>query len=128
MDLDLDHRGSPVHNMVAQPVDDYVIGVQVSSRPWILPRVETPSGPPEIPQCHDRHIVRTREHVVAVDVTTRVTVYPRSMTMDEVRASVRETLAEEEPESLLRDGCEVGLEAMAHRLACGLQEQGVEIL
>jgi len=128
MDLDLDHRGSSVRNMVAQPVDDYVVGVQVSSRPWILPRVETKCGPPEVPQCHDRHIIRTSEHVVAVDVTTRVTVYPRSMTMDEVRASVRETMEEEEPESLLRDGCEVGLEAMVHRLACGLQEQGVEIL
>lgn len=125
--LDLDRKGKMVAGMVAQPVDDYVVGVEIKSRPWILPRVETPDGPPEIPRCCDRHIIRTENHVVVVEVTTKVTVYSRFVTMDELRECGREAIAEHAPETQASIGYETGVEAFAQRLARKLKKRGVTV-
>lgn len=127
VDLDLDYKGKSVIGMVAQPVDDYVVGVQIKSKPWILPRVNTPSGPPEIPRCRDRHIIRTDKHVVVVEVLTKVTVHPRCVEMDELRQCGREAIAEHASEAIASVGYETGVEAFARRLARKLRRRGVTV-
>lgn len=127
LNLDLDHRGKPVIGMVARPVDDYVVGVEVKSKPWILPLVDTPSGPPEVPRCRDRHIIRTDEHVVVIDVVTKVTVHPRSVTMDQIRHSVKESVDEVSPGARHLNGYEAGIQASANRLARKLRRCGVTV-
>jgi hypothetical protein len=126
-DLNLDYKGKAVTNMVVRPVDDVVIGVQVKSKPWILPRVETPAGPPNIPRCSDRHIIRTEHHVVVVEVKTKVIVHPRYVTMDQLRQCGREAIAEHAPQAEALSGYEVSIEAFARRLARKLRRRGVTV-
>lgn len=132
MPTDFEYRGEPVCGTVAWPVDGYVIGVQASSRSWILPLAEMPDDLPVVDQCRDRHIIRTDEHVVATDVLVRTQVYPRSVTMSEVRVIARETMFEKEPEMLRQRFCEQevrrALEAFARRIACRLQKFGIKII
>lgn len=125
--LDLDYKGRAVAGMVAQPVNDYVVGVEIKSRPWILPRVETPSGPPEIPRCRDRHIIRTEKHVVVVEVSTKVTVHPRMVTMAQLRSSAKESVDETGVASRTPDAYMAGIEAIARRLAKKLRQCGVDV-
>jgi len=127
MDLDLDHRGKSVTGIVSKPVDDYVVGVEVKSKPWILPLVDTPSGPPEVPRCRDRHIIRTDKHVVVVDVITKVHVFPRFLTMDQIRQQVQESVDEASPGARHLNGYEVGIQASAKRLAKKMRKCGVTV-
>lgn len=127
MSLDLDHRGRPVTGMVSQPAGQYVVGVEVKSRPWVLPLVDTPSGPPVIPRCRDRHIIRTEDEVVVVDVATRVTTYPRTTTVEALRKSVQESVDEDSPGAWHLCGYESGIEAMVKRLVRKLRRCGVQV-
>jgi len=127
LNLDLDHRGKSVTGIVSEPIDDFVVGVEVKSKPWILPLVDTPSGPPKVSRCRDRHIIRTAEHVVVVDVVAKVHVHPRLVTMNQVLQSVRETMDEEAPDAKHLDGYKTGIEALAKRLVRRLRRRGVTI-
>lgn len=128
VDLNLDYKGRPLIGFVAQPIDDFVVGVEVKSRPWILPRLQTPSGPPEIPKYRERHIMRTDNHVVVVDVIAKVHVHPRYVTMDQLRECGREAIEEHAPGATFPKGYAVAIKAFAHRLARQLRRRGVTIL
>ena len=120
-----------VKSVVAQPIGEYVVGVKVSSRPIILPRIENgPVSPPEIPQCFDRHIIRTSEGVVVVEVSAQVKVFPRVISLAVVREAVRgelDVMFQEENKSPSSESYEEGLDAMTNRLVKQLQNQGVTV-
>ena len=121
----MEHRGRSVTNVVAHPVDNHVIGVKVSSYPVILPKIEDgPVEPPEIPRCFDRHIIRTGEQVIVVEVMARVKVYPRTVPYSDVLETARSEL-----DVALQEGenYDEGLNALADRIAWRLQKQGVKV-
>ncbi len=128
----MNHRGKAVTNVVSQPMGDYVIGVQVSSRPVILPKIDDfPVKPPRIPRCFDRHIIRTDQGVVIVEVMARVKVLPLTVPFSQLVDAAREeldvALKEEGKQPADKDYTE-GLHAIANRMAWKLRKQGVQVL
>lgn len=120
-----------VRNIVAQPVDEYVVGVEVSSRPVILPKVENGTvSPPTIPCCSDRHIIRTPDSVVVVEVSARVTVFSRTIPLADVREAIRsesDIILQEEGRLPGSESYAEGLGALTGRLVKQLQDQGITV-
>jgi hypothetical protein len=112
-----------VYNVVARPTDRHVVGVEIRSKPVVLPLADGSVEPPDIPRCFDRHIFLSGDRVVTVEVMARVRSYPRQMTMDDVRAVARDTLVAE----LDGEPCSEVLEAMAQRLARKMLRRGVVV-
>lgn len=125
-----EHQGKVLNNVVATVVDGNVIGVRVKSRPVIMPEIPQ-ADPPEIPRCRDRHIVRTENHVIIVDVSVRVKVLPRVITwgsiVREAQVSLDEVLVEEGIESISPEKYREGLYVIASRIARRLQLRGMTI-
>lgn len=125
------HRGTSVCSVVAVSTVDSVVGVQVLSTPHILPLVEDgPIPPPSIPRNFDSHIIRTPSSVVVVEVTTEVTVYPRTVRLATVEESVRSSLLEGLEEEGIAPSPKAyaqGLRAMTQHLAERMRQCGVEV-
>lgn len=128
----MEHRGKAVMNVVSQPMGDHIIGVQVSSRPVILPKIDNlPVKPPRIPRCFDRHVIRTNQGVVIVEVLARVKVLPLTVPFSELVDAAREELnvaLKEEGVQLPAKTYTEGLYALANRMAWKLRKQGVQVL
>lgn len=125
----MEHRGKAVTNVVSQPMGDHIIGVKVSSRPIILPKLEGVE-PPETHRCFDRHVIRTSEGIVIVEVAARVKVLPLSVPFSEVVAAAGEALdatLKEEGQQPTAEDYTKGLYAIAQRMAWKLRKQGVTV-
>jgi hypothetical protein len=125
----MEHLGKIVTNVVSQSMGDHVISVKVSSRPIILPKFEDgPIKPPVRHRCFDRHIIRTSEGVVIVEVMARVKVLPSSVLFSQIVETAREeldaTLKEEKQQPTPEDYAS-GLHALTQRLVWRLRKQGV---
>lgn len=128
----MEYRGKAVTNVVSQPMGDHIIGVQVSSRPVILPKIDDfPVKPPRISRCFDRHVIRTDQGVVIVEVTARVKVLPLSVPFSQLMDAAREELdiaLKEENKQPEAQAYTEGLYALANRMAWKLRKQGVKVL
>jgi len=127
----MEHFGRPISNVVAYPVGDQVIGANVIAQPHVLPLVEVgPVPPPEIPQCCDRHVIRTKTHVTIIEVQVKMTAFPRVISREAVEACARVSILEAlEADNLTPTPAAYarGLRAMTQRLANRMREYGVEI-
>jgi len=130
MAVESEYRGKALCNVVATPIDGGVVGVEIRSKPIILPKIKGEELP-DIPRCRDRHIVRTEQHVVVVDVVARVKVFPRIVNFNDVWAeaceSVDAALEDEGIVDLPIEKYTEGVRAIAVRIAHRLQLQGMTI-
>lgn len=128
----MDYRGSTIRDVVVAPVDDHVVSVHIASQPHILPRIEGGEvAPPCIPGCQYRHIIRTSDSVVVVEVEARMAAYPRAIPFSQVEVVARESLLE----VLEKDGVAPtpaayarGLRTLTQRIVYQMQQCGVEIV
>ena len=125
------YQGTSVRSVVAVPTSDSVVGVQILSASHILPLIKDgPVPPPIIPLSYDRHIIRTPDSVVVVEVSAEMTVYPRTVDLSAVEESVRSSFLdalEEEGISPSPGAYARGLRAMTQRLANRMRQCGVEV-
>lgn len=128
----VDYQGSTIRDVVVAPVDDHIVSVHIASRPHILPKVEGGEvAPPCIPGCQYRHIIRTPNSVMVVEVEVRTSVYPRIFALEVVekiaQKSLLDTLEEDNitptPEAYAK-----GLKALTQRIVRHAQLCGVEII
>ncbi len=125
----MNHRGSIVHNVVALPVDDQVVGVHVASWLQVLPAIKD-MVLPVAPDSYARHIIRLPDSVVVVEVEARMSVYPRNLLLSQVREVARDTLLgilEKDNVMPTRAAYAEGLEALTQRITQKMRQRGVEI-
>lgn len=126
------YQGNTVHDVVAVPVDDYVVSVHVASLAHIMSRIHGGEvEPPVAPYCQNRHIIRLPDSVVVVEVTVQMSTYPRALPLSQVEVVARETLLE----ILEKDNVAPtpaayaeGLRALTQRIVQQMQQRGVEII
>lgn len=128
----MDYQGSTIRDVVAVPVDDYVVSVHTASRPHIVSRIEGGEiAPPCIPGCQYQHIIRTPDSVVVVEVEVRTSVYPRIFAFEAVEKIAQKTFLEMLEEDNITPTPEAyaeGLRALTQRIVRRAQLYGVEII
>lgn len=128
----MDYQGKTVQDVVAVPVDDYVVGVHVASWVHVLPKIHDGEvEPPIIPCCRSQHIIRTSDSVVVVEVKACMTIYPRTISLLRVKEAAIESYLEtlEEDDIVLTpEAYAEGLKALTQRIAYQMQQHGVEII
>jgi hypothetical protein len=75
--------GEMTSSLVCATVGDYAVGLHVNTMLEILPRIPE-FNPPVYLKCRDRHIIRTDDAVLVVDVRARVRHFPRQMALEDV--------------------------------------------
>lgn len=115
-------------SLVSFPIGRMVIATEVKSRALIF---KAPKGakPKPIKKAFDRHIVRTPKGVVVMDVRVKAQAFPLQVKYAELLAAAREevdiALKEEGKEKT--DGYEIGVKALADRMARRLCKMGVQV-
>lgn len=125
----MNHRGSIVQNVVALPVDDQVVGVHVASWLQVLPVIKD-IAPPMAPDSYARHIIRLPDSIVVVEVEARMSVYPRKLSLSQVKEAARDSLLgilEKDSVTPTPAAYANGLEALTQRIAQQMRQHGVEI-
>lgn len=107
-------------NTVMCSVDGHVIGTEI--RPKAFTHPDTGDVVNKT-QCSNRHIFRTRDQVVNVEVKARIKAYPRQMTLAAIRKVAHGILLKE----LGSEPNVVGLNMLTKRLAHKMFKRGVTV-
>jgi len=125
------YRGTPVCSVITAPTENSVVSVEVLSALHVFSRVKDASTPPpSISESFDRHVVRTSDRVVVVEVSAEMTIYPRTVDFSVVEESVQSSLlAELEEEGVVPTphAYAQGLKALTQRLVTRMRRYGVKV-
>jgi len=124
----MEHTNQPVVSLVSFPIGRTVIATRVKSQSLIF-RAPKGTKPPPIRRAFDRHIVRTPKGIVVTDVCVKTQILPRQVEFTILLAAAREEvdLALKEEGKEKTDGYEIGVWAIAERMARRLRKKGVKV-
>lgn len=115
-------------SLVSFPIGRMVIATKVKSQALIF---RSPKGTKLKPirRAFDRHIVRTPKGIVVMDVCVKAQIFPLQMEFATLLASAREEvdLALKEEGKEKTDDYEIGVRAIAERIARRLRMRGVHV-
>jgi len=124
----MEHTSQTAVSLVSFPIGRMVIATEVKSRALIF-RPPKGTKPKPIHRAFDRHIVRTPKGVVVMDVCVKAQIFPLQVEFATLLAAAREEvdLALKEEGKEKTDGYEIGVQAIAERMARRLRKKGVHV-
>lgn len=125
----MEYTSQPAVSLVSFPIGRTVIATQIKSRSVIFRALKGMKPKPPIRRAFDRHIVRTPKGIVVTDVRVKMQMLPHQVEFDELLAAAREEvdLALKEEGKEKTDDYEIGVRAIAERMARRLRKKGVKV-